>query len=336
MSGADKVRVVMMGTPEFAIPILEALATAPTLEVVAVVTQPDRPVGRKRVLTPSPVKLAAQRRAIPVMQPERVRAPEVLAALAALQPALFVTAAYGQILPQRLLDIAPYGCLNVHASLLPRWRGAAPIHRALLAGDSVTGVTIMRTVRELDAGPILATAQRQIAPDDNVERLHDGLASLGANLLLCVLPGYLTGEIQPVQQSETGLTYADRILRADEWIDWDRTTLDIHNHIRGLSPWLGATTLVRNQPVKLWSSLPPSLAPDVGCPSVYPPELAVASNVPGAITVSQNGDMWVRCADGWLCIQELQQAGRRKMSAAEWVRGQRLGGLMFEPRVTSE
>lgn len=330
---SDRPRVVMMGTPDFAIPTLEALATSTAVELVGVVTQPNRAVGRKRVLTSPPVKEVAAQYSVPVFQPERVRAAQALETLAALQPDVFVTAAYGQILPQRLLDMATHGCLNVHASLLPRWRGAAPIHRALLAGDTVTGVTIMQTVRALDAGPILGTAQRKIALDEDMGRLHDDLAVLGAGLLLDLLPGYLAGDIRPLPQPQAGVTYAERIVRDDEWIDWSKPALEVHNRIRGLSPWPGATTFLGDQSVKIWSSEPPSEAGMYGHDmNLQPTHIAI----PGTVTVSKSGEMYVCCGDRWLCLRKIQPAGRRTMSATEWVRGQHDNdGLVFKTVVAN-
>ncbi|WP_029420573.1 methionyl-tRNA formyltransferase [Alicyclobacillus macrosporangiidus] len=304
-----RVRIVFFGTPDFAVPVLRALAGAPWAEVAGVVTQPDRPAGRRQTLTPPPVKRAAQELGLPVWQPERVRAPEALEAIARLEPDVCVTAAYGQILPQRLLDIPRRGCLNVHASLLPRWRGAAPIHRAILAGDERTGVTLMEMVAALDAGPIVGAREIPIDPDDDAGTLHDKLAALGAALVLELLPDYVAGRVIPQPQPEDGVTYADRITRADEWIDWQRPVREVHNQVRGLRPWPGASAQVDGGALKVWRTAP---ATAVEVPAE-----------PGVVRMFPDVGVAVRCADGWLRMDEVQPAGRRRMPAADWWRGLR-------------
>jgi methionyl-tRNA formyltransferase len=315
-------RVVFMGTPEFAVPSLRALVSH-GYEVVSVITQPDKPVGRKQVLTPSPVKLAALELGLPVFQPERVRRAPALEYIRSLEPDVCVTAAYGQILPQALLDIPRVGCLNVHASLLPRWRGAAPIHRAIMAGDAETGITIMEMVLELDAGPIVGMKRIPIEMTDNVGTLHDKLARLGAELLLEVLPGYLDGTIVPQAQPVEGVTYADRIGREDEFIDWNKPAVAVYNHIRGLSPWPGATSLSGNTQIKVWDA------------ALALSSLSLPGSSPGDVQV-KDGKVFVRCHDGWIELLTVQPAGKRKMGAGDWMRGQqskptRLGAEV-EPR----
>jgi methionyl-tRNA formyltransferase len=322
-------RVIFMGTPDFAVPSLQALATGP-FEIVGVVTQPDRPQGRKRILAPPPVKQAAEALGLPVFQPEKVRAEASLKQLAALRPDVLVTAAYGQILPQKLLDIPRVGCINVHASLLPRWRGAAPIHRAILAGDTETGVTLMEMVAALDAGPVLGAVRVPILPEDNVGTLHDRLAQAGAALLRELLPAYLRGEIQPTPQPKDGVTYADRILRKDEWLDWSQSVRTVFNHIRGLSPWPGAATRWRDGDLKVWAAaLPASTAAEAGLP---PASDAVQ---PGCAVMRKDG-VFVRCGDGWVELREVQPSGRRRMSAADWFRGTGLTELQFAVRVEGD
>jgi methionyl-tRNA formyltransferase len=302
--------IVFMGTPDFAVPILRALAGDETYSIDAVVTQPDRATGRKQILTPPPVKRVAQELGLTVMQPEKVRAEDVLAELRALNPDVIVTAAYGQLLPQRLLDIPRRGCLNVHASLLPRWRGAAPIHRAIMAGDRETGVTIMEMVKALDAGPIVAVDKVPIADSDTVGTLHDKLAECGARLLLRVLPDYLEGRITPIPQPEDGVTYADRISRADEYLDWTWSTEKLHNHIRGLSPWPGAATQWQGKDFKVWLAEPAQVgAAEHG-------EVQVGS----VLFVPEHG-VCVKTGDGWLRLLEVQPAGKRRMAAEDWLRG---------------
>lgn len=302
--------IVFMGTPDFAVPVLRALAGDPTYSIDAVVTQPDRATGRKQVLTPPPVKRVAQELGLAVMQPEKVGAADVLEQLRALNPDVIVTAAFGQLLPQRLLDIPRRGCLNVHASLLPRWRGAAPIHRAIMAGDRETGVTIMEMVKALDAGPIVAVDKVAIADNDTVGTLHDKLAECGARLLVRVLPDYLEGRIAPVPQPEDGVTYADKIGRTDEYLDWSWSTEKLHNHIRGLSPWPGAVTEWQGKDFKVWLAEPARVA------------AAEQGDVPvGAVALMAEHGVCVKTGDGWLRILEVQPAGKRRMAAEEWLRG---------------
>lgn len=311
------IRVVFMGTPGFAVHVLRALADNPQIRVTGVVTQPDRPVGRKRELTPPPVKQAALSLGLLVLQPSKVRAEEALATIADLQPDVLVTAAYGQLLPQRLLDLPKHGCLNVHASLLPRWRGAAPIHRALMAGDSETGVTIMKTVLAMDAGPIVAVRRTPILPTDDTGSLHDKLALLGAEALNDVLPDYVAGRVEPVPQPEAGVTYANRIERQDEYLDWNRPVGSVDCHIRGLSPWPVACTRWEGTVLKVWRAVPAAPAEGITVP-------------PGTVREVPGTGICVRCADGWLRLLEVQPAGKKRLDATEWFRGVHGGEIHFE------
>lgn len=301
------IRIIFMGTPDFAVPSLRALHADPQVEVVAVITQPDRQVGRKRVMTPPPVKVVAQELGLRIMQPEKVRTEASLAEIAALAPDVLVTAAYGQLLPQRLLDIPRVGCLNVHASLLPRWRGAAPIHRALMAGDEETGVTIMGMVLALDAGPVLTVRSTPIRVNDNVATLHERLATLGAEALLDVLPAYVMGSAASTAQNEEEVTYAERIRREDEFLDWTQTVQQVDWHVRGLTPWPGACTSLNDSLLKIWAGNFVEGLRDA-C------EPATVRDFPGV-------GVCVRCADGWYQLQEVQPSGKRKMAASEWFRG---------------
>lgn len=306
--------IVFLGTPDFAVPVLEAIVKA-GYTVPLVITQPDKPTGRKQLLTPPPVKEAALRLGLTVLQPIKVRA--AIDDIASVQPDILLTAAYGQLLPQRLLDLARVGSLNVHASLLPRWRGAAPIHRAIMAGDKQSGVTLMEMVRALDAGPSVAAVTLPIGSDDTVGTLHDRLAQAGAKLLLTSLPHYLTGELTARDQPDVGITYAERILPADEQIDWNRPAKDVHNHVRGLSPWPVARTLWRGKPFKVWQT------------STGPLDI-VSGGEPGAVCVASNGQVAVRCQDGWLALDVVQPAGKRKMAANAWIHGLKADGTKFE------
>lgn len=299
-------RVLYLGTPDFAVPALRALAERGYQ--LRVITQPDRPTGRKRLLTPPSVKQEALRLGLPVLQPERLKTPEVREYVASFSPDVMVTAAYGKILPEWFLEMAKQGGLNIHASLLPRWRGAAPIQRAIMAGDTVTGVTLIQMVRELDAGPILAAAQTEIAANDNVETLHQRLAEMGAQLLIQYLPDYLAGCCKLQPQPAEGVTYAERILRDDEWIDFCQPACQVDCQIRALTPWPGASVMVESEPMKLWNArLLETVIP--------------AKAVPGEVVM--NGNLVsVACGDGrWIELIEVQPSGRRRMPADAWMRG---------------
>ena len=229
-------RVVFMGTPDFSVPILKQIIED-GYEVVGVVTQPDRPKGRKKEITPPPVKVEALKHSIPVIQPNKIRDPEELKEVLALNPDLVVTAAFGQILPNELLEAPKYGCINVHASLLPELRGGAPIHYAILQGKKKTGITIMYMAEKLDAGDILTQVEVEIGELDHVGTLHDKLSEVGAKLLSETIPLLLDGKLTPIKQDDNEATFAANIKREQEKIDWCRSGEEIYNQIRGLHPW---------------------------------------------------------------------------------------------------
>lgn len=299
-------RIVFMGSPEFALPTLRRLIESP-YEVVAVYTQPDRPAGRGRRPTPPPAKLLASQHGIPVRQPERVSAPEEVGRLRELAPDLIVIAAYGQILRPAVLAVPRKGVLNVHASLLPRWRGAAPITAAILAGDAETGVTIMLVEPELDAGPILAQAREPICPDDTSESLGARLAELGANLLMETLPRWLDGSITPQPQDPRLVTYAPAVKKDDARIDWTRHAAFIERQVRAYYPWPVAHTTLRGEPLRI-------LRAHV--------EAQTGPEAPGTVVPASAG-FAVRCGKGTLAVDEAQLPGRRPLPAAELVRGRR-------------
>jgi methionyl-tRNA formyltransferase len=236
----QKLRIGFLGTPDFAATILRRLAKWPGGVVVGVLTQPDRPCGRGQVCTPPPVKTLALELGIPVHQPENLKTDENVELLEALSPDLLVVAAYGLILPQRVLDLAPRGAVNVHASLLPRYRGAAPIQRSIMRGDPVTGVTIMRMVKAMDAGPILLQRALPIRPSDTAQTIHDELAELGAELLVEALEMLREGALVPMEQDHRLATCAPKLEKGEGRIDWDRPAREVHNQIRGLYPWPGS------------------------------------------------------------------------------------------------
>lgn len=298
-----------MGTPDFSVPSLQTLV-AEGARVVGVVTQPDRPQGRKRELTPPPVKVAASELGLPVFQPERLRNPENVRQLLAWEPDLIVTAAYGQILPREILEAPGYGCINVHASLLPKYRGGAPIHHALIQGEKETGVTIMYMVEALDAGDMLTRRSIPIQAEDDVGTLHDKLAQVGAELLAETVPALVEGKVKPVSQDDSQATYAPNIRREDERIDWSRSALQLVNQIRGLRPWPVAFTLWKGEPLKIWRAEPASVR-----------ETAAPGTV---LSQTQEGVLVATGEGGALRILELQPAGKRRMTAAEFSRGRQM------------
>ncbi|UXR37109.1 methionyl-tRNA formyltransferase [Staphylococcus simulans] len=245
-------RIIFMGTPDFSTKVLEMLIAKE--DVIAVVTQPDRPVGRKRVMTPPPVKEVALQNGIEVYQPEKISQSEDLQTLIDLKPDLIVTAAFGQILPKALLDAPRLGAINVHASLLPKYRGGAPIHQAIIDGEKETGVTIMYMAPKLDAGDIISQQAIDIEANDDVGSMHDKLSFLGADLLAKTLPDIINGTNERIEQNEDEATFASNISREDERIDWSKSAQDIYNHIRGLSPWPVAYTKLDDKNMKLYQA----------------------------------------------------------------------------------
>ncbi|MEH6987839.1 methionyl-tRNA formyltransferase [Cytobacillus firmus] len=299
-------KIVFMGTPDFSVPVLKQIIDD-GYEVIGVVTQPDRPVGRKKVLTPPPVKVEAEKQGIPVYQPEKIRQPDELEKVLALKPDLVVTAAFGQILPKELLDAPTYGCINVHASLLPELRGGAPIHYSILQGKEKTGITIMYMAEKLDAGDILTQVEVPITETDTVGTLHDKLSKAGCKLLSETLPKLLNGELNPIKQNEEEATFAYNIKREQEKIDWSKTGEEIYNHIRGLNPWPVAYTTFDGKVVKIWNSKKVKHA---------------KSEEPGTIIrLEEDGVVVASGNDTAVKITELQPSGKKKMPAEQFLRG---------------
>lgn len=279
--------VAFFGTPAFAVPTLDALHRS-THRVAVVVTQPDRPRARGQRVTPSPVKAYAEAHGLPVLQPTRLRDDDVMGALAATGAEIGVVAAYGKILPQRLLDWPSRGLINVHASLLPRWRGAAPIHRAVIAGDAITGVTIMRVVAALDAGPMIDRVETPIGPDETSEALETRLATLGAELLVKTVDRLALGPVEETPQDDALATYASRVERRESQVDWMRPAAAIHNQIRGLQPWPLAAVLLHGRRVLLrQSQVAHTRAVDVepGVVSRVEPDAIEIAARPGAVRI---------------------------------------------------
>jgi methionyl-tRNA formyltransferase len=241
-------KIIFMGTAELSCASLEKLAGDKKFSVVAVVTQPDRPKGRELQPKPSPVKTLAQKLNLPVLQPQLARDEQFISELRELKLDLIVVVAYGQILPQTILDLPRYGCLNVHTSLLPKYRGAAPVQRAIAAGEMETGVTIMKMDAGLDTGPVLSAGRTPILPEDDSQSLHDRLGKLGAELLVETIPDYIAGKKSPQPQPTEGSSYAAKIKKEDGQIDWEKSALEIWNRLRAFTPWPGAFTFLPAQP----------------------------------------------------------------------------------------
>ncbi|MEL7187606.1 MAG: methionyl-tRNA formyltransferase [Pseudomonadota bacterium] len=295
-------RLVFAGTPAFALASLQALVDSGR-QPVAVYTQPDRPAGRGRKLTASPVKQFAAAAGIDVYQPESLRDPAAIDALRALEPELLIVAAYGLILPQEVLDIPSHGCLNVHASLLPRWRGAAPIQAAILAGDAVTGVTLMQMSAGLDCGPVFAERVVPIEPGESAALLHDRLATAGGELLVEQLDAIATGTLLPEQQDEALVTYAPKIATADAELDWRLPAAQLERRVRAYNPAPGAWFLRGEQRIKVWQS-----------------ELdSTVQGEPGSIVQFDGEGIVVACGAGGLRLTELQAPGKRRAAAHEFV-----------------
>jgi methionyl-tRNA formyltransferase len=307
-------RIAFAGTPEFAVPALNALA-ASSHTLVGAMTQPDRPAGRGRALRASAVKQRALELKLPLAQPERLASDADRAALVSWQPELLVVVAYGLILPRAVLAIPRLGCLNIHASLLPRWRGAAPIQRAILAGDPETGVTIMQMDAGLDTGPMLAQRTLRIEPLATSAALHDVLARQGAELLLDVIAALEHGTAKSQAQSTEGVSYAHKLEKREALIDWSADAFAIARQVRGCNPWPTAQTSLAGLLVKIWQ------ADALATPS--------EASAPGTVLGWRHGRLLVACGTGVLAIETLQRAGKRIVTAAEFVHGHSLDGLKF-------
>ncbi|OMD60875.1 methionyl-tRNA formyltransferase [Paenibacillus odorifer] len=300
-------KIVFMGTPAFAVPSLQMLVDE-GYEVVAVITQPDRPQGRKKILAPSPVKEAALALGLPVLQPERMRRPEAVAELAAYEPDLIVTAAYGQILPKAVLDLPRNGCVNVHGSLLPKYRGGAPIQRSIINGEKVTGVTLMYMAEGLDTGDMISRVEVAIEDEDTSGILFEKLSLAGRDLLKSEMPRLVSGKVQAVQQEDSEATYAPNLNREDERLDWNASSRDNYNRIRGLVPFSGAFTLWNGETFKAWASQ-------------LPEEQKASDSAPGTVLSVTEQGVEVKTGDGSLLLTTVQPAGKKAMSAADFSRG---------------
>ena len=305
-----RLRIVFAGTPDFAVPPLEALHAAGH-DLVAVYTQPDRPAGRGQALTASPVKRRALEFGLTVEQPATLKSPGAVEQLRGFGADLMVVVAYGLILPQAVLDVPRLGCWNIHASLLPRWRGAAPIQRAILAGDAVTGITIMQMEAGLDTGPMLLVRETAIGPRELGGELHDRLSQLGAAAIVAAIGEWQAGGIKPVTQPAEGATYAAKLSKAEARIDWAQPAVVIDRQVRAFNPWPVAETTWEGRQLRVWQS---------------EPEPSAAGAPPGTVLECSAGRILVATGDGALRLLALQLAGRRAMSAAEFLNANTLAG----------
>lgn len=310
-------RVVFMGTPSFSVPILEALIEDETIEIIAVVSQPDRKVGRKQVITPPPVKELALEHDLLVLQPERITGSEEMQKIIDLKPDLIITAAYGQYVPTKLLNAPTYRSINVHASLLPKYRGAAPIHYAVLKGDDVTGVTIMYMEKEMDAGNIISQKEISITADDDTGTLFEKLSLVGRDLLIETLPMVFSGENDSIEQDESEVTYSPMISKAQEKIDWTSSATVVSNLVRALRPAPGAYTLLGKDRFKVWDT--EVLNEDT-------------TKEPGTIVKIDKEDFHVACGDGTvLSLTSVQPAGKKRMDVVNYLVGTDLEvGIQFD------
>jgi methionyl-tRNA formyltransferase len=303
-------KIIFMGTPDFSVPVLKQLI-GDGYDVVAVVTQPDRPVGRKRVLTPPPVKVEAVKHGIPVLQPNKIREPEEIKKVLDYKPDLIVTAAFGQILPNEILETPKHGCINVHASLLPELRGGAPIHYSIIQGKEKTGITIMYMVEKLDAGDILTQVEVPIEEKDTVGTLHDKLSVAGSKLLSETIPLLLAKKIEPIKQDDQKATFAYNIKREQERIEWNKTGEEIYNHIRGLNPWPVAYTTFRGDVIKIWTGEKVEYKNEQ-----FSPGSIVRLDEDGFV-VSSGNEVGVK-------ITELQPSGKKRMPTSQFLRGNQI------------
>ncbi|MBA2663710.1 MAG: methionyl-tRNA formyltransferase [Bradymonadaceae bacterium] len=309
MADSAPLRIVYMGTPDFAVPALQALI-ASRHEVVGVVTNPDRPSGRGKRLAPPPVKVVAEQAGLEVYQPERLRDDEAYAHIAAWRPDVMVIAAYGQILRQRMLDLPRHGCINIHASLLPGYRGAAPINWCIVRGEAQSGITIMEMERGLDTGPMLARRAVAIAIDQSSQELHDVLAALGAEMIVEVIEGLSRGELVAEAQDDSLSSYAPMLTKEVGLIDWQKPAREVHDHIRGFNPWPGAYAFfgpaAAGERIKFHRSRP-----------------VEGRGVPGEVLEADasRGRLVIACGQGAIEAIELQAPGKKAMKAADFLRG---------------
>lgn len=314
-------RVVFMGTPEFAVPTLEALIAHH--EVIAVVTQPDKPKGRGKAMACPPVKETAMAHDIPVYQPVRVREESFVGTLRELQPDVIVVVAFGQILPESILNIPPYGCINVHASLLPKYRGAAPMQWAIINGEKETGITTMYMAKGLDTGDMIDTVVIPIDPKETGETLHDKLSAVGGKLILQTLEELEAGTAKRIPQDDAKSSYAGMLTRALGEIDWTKSAVEIERLIRGLNSWPSAYTYLHGKTLKIWDA-------DVAQSDARQEETALSKTAPGTVTAVKKDCFYVQTGDGQLKVNEVQLQGKKRMSVQAFLLGNRIEkGLVY-------
>lgn len=306
-------RIVFAGTPDFSVVALDALL-ANDFQVCAVYTQPDRPAGRGRKLTPSPVKQRALEHSIPVYQPASLKDPSAQQALAALAPDVMVVVAYGLLLPPEVLNIPRLGCLNIHASLLPRWRGAAPIQRAILAGDSESGVAIMQMNAGLDTGDVLAEARTPIRDDDTGGSLHDRLAVMGSELLIKVLEQLAQGKVTPTPQDDSQSCYAPKLEKAEAKLDWTKSATVLKRQVNAFNPWPVAFTHWGDKPLRIWQ-----VAAEPGG----------SGHAPGSVIGTDRDGVRVATGEGVLVLKRVQMPGKKPMDVSDFINAHQLDGVVF-------
>jgi len=325
-------KIVFMGTAELSCASLEKLAHDKNFQIAAVVTQPDKPKGRELKLQFSPVKILAQKLNLPVLQPTTARNEKFISELCVLKPDLIVVVAYGQILPQSILDLPEFGCVNVHTSLLPKYRGASPIQSAILNGEIETGVTIMKMDAGLDTGEIISQTRTPVLPEDNSQTLHDRLAQLGAELLVETIPDYIAGKIQPKPQPAEGVSYAAKIKKEDGKIDWSEPAEKILNRLRAFTPWPGVFTILpesvgratsraeteNSKTERLAGTLAP---PKAQLLKIWKAEVSGNNGQTGTVLSADKNGIVVACGKNALRILELQREGGRRLSAQEFLAG---------------
>lgn len=303
-------RIIFAGTPDFSVAPLKALVDSKH-EVIAVYTQPDRPAGRGRKLTASPVKQTALEHDIPVFQPQSLKTPEAQAEIEALQADVMIVVAYGLILPKAVLEMPKYGCLNIHASLLPRWRGAAPIQRAIQMGDAETGVTIMQMDVGLDTGDMLTRLKTPITPEDTAQTLHDRLSTLGCDAMMTTLTLLQSEQLVPVKQDEANVTYAEKLNKAEAEIDWQASAETLARQIQAFNPWPVAFTQYQGQPLRIWQA-------KVGDLTTKKP--------PGLVISVTKAGMEIATGEGSLLIKQVQPSGKKAMPAYDFAQARQLTG----------
>jgi len=299
-----------MGTPEFAVPSLRLIAENPDFEIVGVVTQPDRPKGRGKKLKAPPIKELALELGLPIIQPVSVNSQEALDVISQWKPDVIVVVAFGQILKPQLLSLPPKGCINLHASLLPKYRGPAPIHWAIINGENVTGVTTQFMSEKLDAGDIILQEEVEIGPEETAGELHDRLADVGAVLLVKTLKLLAQGKAEPKKQDESKVSYAPLLTSKDEVVNWNKEAFKIVNHIRGMNPWPGVYTKLNGRILKIWRA------------KVYDEELV--SDVPGKVLDFVEEGFVVQAGQGQVLVVEVQPEGKPKMTAADFIIGRNI------------